>query len=209
MWSCDFFEKILYSNGYRYIAGVDEVGRGALAGPVVAAAVVLDGNGDYEDVRDSKELTAAGRERVAMRLRQEAQAISFGSVDETEIDRINILQATHNAMRQAISNLSITPDVVLVDGFWLPGLDVHCIGIIKGDALSYSIAAASIVAKVRRDSFMASVSTDYPQYDFRRNKGYGTELHRQALALHGPCRYHRKTFAGVSPVDFTGGYNAQ
>src|SRR5512137_1644401 len=113
MWSHDFFEKTLRANGCSVIAGVDEVGRGALAGPVVAAAIVLSGDGDYDDIQDSKALTAASRERLAARLRKEALAFAFGLVDEKEIDRVNILQATHKAMRQAISNLSVVPDAIL------------------------------------------------------------------------------------------------
>ena len=117
MWSHDFFEKTLRTNGCSVIAGVDEVGRGALAGPVVAAAIVLSGDGDYDDIQDSKALTAASRERLAARLRKEALAFAFGLVDEKEIDRINILQATHKAMRQALSNLSVVPDAILVCSF--------------------------------------------------------------------------------------------
>ncbi len=197
MWSHDFFETILRSHGYRIIAGVDEVGRGALAGPVVAAAVVLDGLGDYGEIRDSKVLSPRQRERIAAWIRGESLAMGIGSVTESEIDRINILQATHHAMRSAIESLPVRPDVVLVDGFWLPGIEPHCIGIVHGDSLSYSIAAASIIAKVHRDNFMSSKASDYPEYGFDRHKGYGTREHFAAIGEHGPCPLHRRTFAGV------------
>lgn len=197
MWSHDFFERILRHRGYRSIAGVDEVGRGALAGPVVAAAVMLDGKGDYAEIRDSKVLSAKVRERLSARLRQEAVGFGLASVSETIVDNINILQATHQAMRNALRNLPVQPDVVLVDGFWLPGLDIDCIGIIGGDARSYSIAAASIVAKVHRDGYMSSIAGDYPQYGFDRNKGYGTQVHLEAIRRYGPCPCHRLTFGGV------------
>jgi ribonuclease HII len=201
MWSCDFFEKILRRHGYRIIAGVDEVGRGALAGPVVAAAVVLDGEGDYSEIRDSKVLSPRQRAHLAVRIRGESLAMGIGSVTESEIDRINILQATHIAMRLAIDSLPVRPDAVLVDGFWLPGVEPHCIGIIHGDARSYSIAAASIVAKVHRDTDMISLATRYPHYGFDRHKGYGTREHLEAIAKHGPCPCHRRTFAGVGTPD--------
>jgi ribonuclease HII len=199
MWSHDYFEKALRRNGYRHIAGVDEVGRGALAGPVLAGAVVFDGAGDYSPMRDSKTLSARTRRILSERIHAEAMGVAFGWVSESEIDRINILQATYQAMHQAIANLPITPEIVLVDGFFLPGLELPCIGIIQGDSLSYTIAAASIVAKVKRDAFMISLATEYPQYGFERHVGYGTEFHRQAIAIHGPSPYHRRTFQGVRP----------
>jgi len=205
MWSHDFFERILHGRGYRFVAGVDEVGRGALAGPVVAAAVVLSGDGDYSEIRDSKVLTAHRRTVLSERIRAEALGFAIGSVPEAEVDRLNVLQATHEAMRQAVAGLPHPPDIVLVDGFWLPGLDAPCIGIVDGDALSYSIGAASIVAKVHRDGFMAGQAAEYPQYGFDRNKGYGTETHRQAILEHGPCPIHRRTFGGVRSVPAAGG----
>lgn len=209
MWSHDFFEKTLRTNGCPVVAGVDEVGRGALAGPVVAAAIVLSGNGDYGEIKDSKALTTKSRERLAARLRKEALTYGFGLVDEAEIDRINILQATHKAMRGAISNLSVVPDAILVDGFWLPGLDVHCIGIVHGDSLSYSVGAASIVAKVYRDSLMISLAEDFPEYGFDQHKGYGTQYHRQAIARYGACCHHRMTFRGLRDFRTAGGKNEQ
>ncbi len=206
MWSHDYFEKTLRRNGFLLIAGVDEVGRGALAGPVLAAAVVLDGTGDYSPIRDSKVLSARKRRSLAERIHAEALGIGFGQVSESEIDRINILQATHKAMRQAVANLPLSPDMVLVDGFLLPGLEMPCIGIIDGDSRSYSIAAASIVAKVKRDAIMTSLASEFPQYGFDRNMGYGTEMHRRALTYHGPSPCHRRTFQGVLAM---GGMNGQ
>lgn len=205
MWRQDFFEAILREHRYRMIAGVDEVGRGALAGPVVAAAVILEGEGNYEEIRDSKVLSPRSRERIASQIHKEALAVGLGSVSEFEIDRINILRATHKAMRQAVANLSIKPDMVLVDGFWLPGLKLPCMGIVDGDARSYSVAAASIVAKVYRDSLMVSLGREYPQYGFERNKGYGSEAHRQAIASHGPSPFHRRSFGGVREFIGAGG----
>jgi ribonuclease HII len=199
MWRHDFFEKILRKNGYHNIAGVDEVGRGALAGPVVAAAVVLEEGVNREGIRDSKTLTARQREQLATRLRREALGIGLGSISETEIDRINILQATYKAMHQAIANLPVSPDIVLVDGFWLPDLPMACIGIVKGDSRSYSVAAASIVAKVHRDALLTSLAAEYPAYGFDRHKGYGTPQHLKAIAQHGPCPCHRCSFQGVRP----------
>jgi ribonuclease HII len=206
MWSHDYFEKTLRHNGFLLIAGVDEVGRGALAGPVFAAAVVLDGTGDYSSIRDSKVLSARKRRSLAERIHAEALGVGFGWVSESEIDRINILQATHKAMRQAVANLPVSPDMVLVDGFLLPGIEMPCIGIIDGDSRSYSIAAASIVAKVKRDAFMTSLASEFPQYGFDRNMGYGTEMHRRALSCHGPSPCHRRTFQGVLAM---GGINGQ
>lgn len=199
MWRHDYFEKLLRQNGYRHIAGVDEVGRGALAGPVLAAAVVLDGTGDYSPIRDSKTLSAGKRQMLAERIQSEALGVGLGWVSESEIDRINILQATHKAMRCAISGLPFIPDMVLVDGFFLPGLELPCIGIIKGDSRSYSIAAASIVAKVKRDAYMTALASEYPQYGFERHVGYGTDMHRRAIMAHGPSPCHRQSFQGVRP----------
>jgi len=207
MWGYDFFETILRKHGYSVIAGVDEVGRGSLAGPVVAAAVILECGGDFSDIRDSKVLSARSRDKVAGRIRREAIAIGVGAVGETEIDRINILQATKRAMIQAVSRLPIRPEMVLVDGFWLAGLTVPCMGIVQGDSRSYSIAAASIVAKVQRDKLMTAFAGNFPHYGFERNKGYGSTFHRQAIAEHGPCAIHRRSFGGVREFVAIGGDN--
>jgi ribonuclease HII len=205
MWSHDYFEKTLRQNGFRLIAGVDEVGRGALAGPVFAAAVVLDGLGDYSSIRDSKTLSPRKRQLLAKRIHAEALGVGFGWISESEIDRINILQATYKAMRQAVANLPLSPDMVLVDGFLPPGLEMPCIGIIDGDSRSYSIAAASIVAKVKRDALMTALASDYPQYGFERNMGYGTALHRSAITRYGPSPCHRYSFQGVRTMGGTHG----
>jgi len=197
MWRHDYFEKFLRKNGFRLIAGVDEVGRGALAGPVWAAAVILDGIGAYDEIRDSKALSPCQRTRLAKRIDSEAVGVGHGWISEKEIDEINILQATHKAMRQAICNLPVVPEIVLVDGFLLPGLESPCIGIIEGDSRSYTIAAASIVAKVKRDAFMTALASHYPPYGFDHNMGYGTEFHLRAIASHGPSPCHRRTFQGV------------
>jgi ribonuclease HII len=209
MWNRDYFERTLREHGCRYVAGVDEVGRGALAGPVVAAAVIFDGAGDYDDYRDSKTLSPSRREWLSVRICREAKGVAFGMVSEKVIDKVNILRATHKAMRQAIRNLPLHPDVVLVDGFWLPGLLFPCIGIIGGDDRSYTIAAASIVAKVRRDSLMKAMATRYPHYGFDRNMGYGTPHHLDALACHGPCCRHRRTFERVRGTPTPGGHHGQ
>ena len=207
MWGYGFFEGILRRHGYTAVAGVDEVGRGALAGPVVAAAVVLRGGGDYREIRDTKVLSAGIREVLAERIRREAVAVGLGAVDESEIDRINILQATRKAMIHAVSSLPLRPEMVLVDGFWLPDLDVPCMGIVKGDSRCYAIAAASIVAKVYRDSLMTSLAGTFPYYGFERNKGYGSDFHRRAIAEHGPCPIHRRSFGSVREFAVTGGVN--
>jgi ribonuclease HII len=161
---------------------------------------VLDGTGDYSSIRDSKVLSAWKRRLLAERIQAEALGFGFGCVSESVIDEINILQATLEAMRQAVASLPVLPDMVLVDGFFLPGLVLPCIGIVGGDSRSYSIAAASIVAKVNRDAFMTSLASEYPQYGFDRNMGYGTEFHRRAIASHGPSPYHRRSFKGVRAV---------
>ena len=165
--------------------------------PVAIRVKLADGAGDYSPSRDSKVLRAKTRRLLAGRIEVEALGVGFGSVSEVEIDQINILQASYKAMRQAVANLPIPPDVVLVDGFFLHGLEMPCIGIIGGDSRSYSIAAASIVAKVKRDALMAALASEYPQYGFDRNMGYGTEFHRRAIASQGASPSHRRTFRGV------------
>ena len=209
MWNCDYFEKILHNHGFRFIAGVDEVGRGALAGPVMAAAVVFNGSGDYRDFRDSKTLSPRRREVLSQRIQRLSAAVTFGVASERTVDRVNVLRATQRAMRQAVRSLPVRPDIVLVDGFWLSCLPVPCIGIMDGDARSYTIAAASIVAKVKRDAWMRAASPQYPHYGFERNAGYGTPQHLQALARFGPCRIHRRTFAGVRETLGLGGCDGQ
>jgi ribonuclease HII len=191
------FEKEAYATGYRAVAGIDEAGRGPLAGPVVAAAVVLPPGGDFEAVGDSKELTPSRREVLDAMIRSRALAVGVGLVEAPEIDRINILKATFLAMRIAVGGLQAIPDFLLIDGPYSLPLPVAQRGIPKGDRLSLSIGAASIVAKVHRDRLMREYHLLYPVYGFDRHKGYGSKSHLEALRRHGPCPIHRMTFRGV------------
>lgn len=194
-------EQDFFNLGYNLIGGVDEAGRGPLAGPVVAACVVIDKNFkiDSEDlalVADSKKLTAKKREKLFSIIKEKTLAVEIGLADNTEIDKINILQASFLAMRRAIKKLSIQPDYVLVDGnFRIPKLDKSQTAIIGGDAKVFCIAAASIIAKVSRDWLMSEIDKQYPQYEFIKHKGYGTKRHLELIAQHGPCPLHRFSFA--------------
>lgn len=192
------FEQEARRCGYRRIAGVDEAGRGPLAGPVVAAAVILPVRCRLIGVDDSKQLSASERDRLYAAIMDRAVCVGVGSSTAEEIDRINILEATKLAMRRALAELSPAPDYVLIDAVSLPGVAMPVRPIIKGDALSLSIAAASIVAKVTRDRLMAQLHKAYPQYNFLSHKGYGTEEHLVRLAEYGPSPIHRRTFAPVS-----------
>lgn len=186
-------------HGYVRIAGVDEAGRGPLAGPVVAAAVILPRHADLPPVKDSKQLTPAQRETLASRLETlPGIAIGLAWVDAAEIDRVNILRATHSAMRSALNQLRPPADFALVDGLPVPDLPVPSEAIVKGDALSASIAAASILAKVARDRYMVEADRRHPGYGFARHKGYGTAAHLAALRTLGPCPEHRRSFAPVT-----------
>ncbi len=180
----------------RYICGIDEVGRGPLAGPVVAAAVVLPKDVDIYYLNDSKQLSAKKREELYDEIMKKAIAVGIGFSDEKCIDEINILQANYVAMREAISKLSVKPDILLNDAVNIPEVDIMQVPIIKGDAKSVSIAAASIVAKVTRDRYMVEISEKYPEYDFASNKGYGSAKHIAALKEFGPCEIHRRSFIG-------------
>jgi len=180
------------------VAGVDEAGRGPLAGPVVAAAVILDDLQPIAGLADSKKLTALRRERLFDEIRAKALCCSIAEASVEEIDRLNILQATLLAMRRAVQGLRLKPAQVLVDGNRLPVLDVPAEAIVKGDSLVPAISAASILAKVHRDRWCAQVHLDFPQYGFDGHKGYGTAAHMQALQLHGPCVHHRLSFAPVA-----------
>ena len=183
-------------SSYCYICGIDEVGRGPLAGPVVAGAVILPKNEKILYLNDSKQLSAAKREELYDVIREKAVAVSVGMADHKRIDEINILQATYEAMRQAIMKLAVKPDILLNDAVTIPQVDIVQVPIIKGDAKSCSIAAASIIAKVTRDRIMEEMDSVYPGYGFARNKGYGTAEHIAALKHAGPCPLHRKTFIG-------------
>ncbi len=191
------FEKRLYRNGVKHAAGVDEVGRGPLAGPVVAAAVILPPAGDFEGVADSKVLSARRRAACDDLIRRQAVAIGIGLVDEREIDEINILQAAVKAMQQAVSQLDPEPEYILVDGIWPIPVLIPQEAIPGGDGRSISIAAASIIAKVYRDALMDKYHEEYPQYNFARHKGYATKEHLDAIQKYGCCPIHRRTFRGV------------
>lgn len=191
------FEKAALAKGYKVIAGIDEAGRGPLAGPVVSAAAVLPIDFAVADVTDSKKLTPPRRHALYDQIYNHAAAIGIGIVDPAEIDRINILQAALLSMRMAVENLRPRPDFLLIDGTFPIPLACDQKPLAKGDGLSVSIAAASIVAKVTRDRLMARYHLDYPQYDFSRHKGYSTRAHREAIKAHGCCPIHRRSFKGV------------
>ena len=178
----------------RYICGIDEVGRGPLAGPVVACAVVLPKDVDIYYLNDSKQLSEKKREQLYDEIMEKAVAVGIGFADEKCIDEINILQADYVAMRQALSKLSVKPDILLNDAVIIPEVDIPQEKIIKGDTKSVSIAAASIVAKVTRDRFMVEMEDKYPGYGFAGNKGYGSAKHIEAIKTIGPCEIHRRTF---------------
>jgi ribonuclease HII len=194
------WERRVQTEAICYIAGVDEAGRGPLAGSVVAAAVILPLDFDVLGVNDSKTLTHIQRESLYTQIIAHALAYSIAEASPAEIDKINILRATHLAMRRAVAGLAISPDAVLVDGRPVPNLHTNCHSIIKGDSISLSIAAASILAKVTRDKQMVEAATLYPQYGFERHKGYGAEEHLAALRQHGPCPLHRRSFAPLSQM---------
>ncbi len=192
------FEDEARSRGHQLIAGVDEVGRGALAGPVVAAAVILNPAAALpEGLDDSKKLTARARERIGEELRQSVLAYSIGLVEPEEIDRINILEATRRAMLMALNELDPCADFVLIDALHLKECSLPQRAIIRGDSVSASIAAASVIAKTHRDALMRRLHDVYPHYNFAQHVGYGTRAHYAALRQHGACPIHRKSFRGV------------
>ena len=179
---------------FSYICGIDEAGRGPLAGPVVAGAVVLPKDCRILYVNDSKKLSEKKREMLYDVILNEAVSVGVGIVSPERIDEINILNATYEAMREAINNLTVKPDILLNDAVTIPGVDIEQVPIIKGDAKSLSIASASIIAKVTRDRLMYHYDELYPEYGFAKHKGYGTKLHTDVLKEIGPCPIHRKTF---------------
>ena len=179
---------------YSYICGIDEVGRGPLAGPVVAGAVILPKDCQILYLNDSKQVSASRRDELFDEIQEMAVASAVGIVSPQRIDEINILQATYEAMRQAIDGLGITPDMLLVDAVTIPNVSIRQTGIIKGDAKSVSIAAASILAKVTRDRMMEEYDKLYPEYGFAKHKGYGSKQHTDAIHEYGPCPIHRRTF---------------
>lgn len=192
-------ENELYLAGFNFIGGADEVGRGPLAGPVVCAAVILPKNSNIIGIDDSKKLSAKKREELYDKIIADAISYSIEYVFEDEIDDINILNATKKCMSKAINNLSVKPDIMLIDA--LTGLDIKCESraIVHGDAINYCIGAASILAKVSRDRFMDALDEKYPVYGFKQNKGYGTKQHIDALYKYGPSEVHRKTFLKFLP----------
>lgn len=192
-----FHEREARSRGFQLVVGIDEVGRGPLAGPVVAAAVILPYDAHLPGVRDSKKLRPSAREVCCREILSCSPNVGIGLVEAAEIDRINILQATFLAMMKAVEELRVTPDFLLIDGPYTLPLDIPQKGIPQGDQKSLSIAAASIVAKVNRDRLMTRYHDLYPAYGFNENKGYGSRRHMEAIRLHGPCRLHRKSFRGV------------
>jgi len=188
------FELRARRRGFDAIAGVDEAGRGPLAGPVVAAAVILPSGYTNGEIRDSKKLTPRKRESLYTAIRNDAISVGLGVIEASVIDRINILQATLSAMKVAVSNLSPQPDYILIDGINTIHTSLPQETIIRGDSLSISVAAASIIAKVSRDHIMDRYHVLYPQYNFLKNKGYGTEEHREAVKEYGRCKIHRRSF---------------
>lgn len=194
------FEKQAMLNGYKIIAGVDEAGRGPLAGPVVSAAVVLPEAFDIPGINDSKKLSEKKRDALFPVIQAHAIAFGIGVADHEEIDRINILQASLLSMKRAVEALQLTPDYLLIDGKFKIDSTIDQRPVIKGDALSRSIAAASIIAKVTRDRIMADLDAQYPQYGLKRHKGYPTKAHKEAILTHGPSPVHRRSFKGVKDI---------
>ncbi len=193
-------EDLVRGCGYGRIAGVDEVGRGSLAGPVMAAAVIVEPGKMVPGVDDSKSLSGVQRQRLAAAIRRAHPVCAVAAVSPLEIDRINILQATRRAMKQALEALAPAPDLALVDAVRLSSaLPFPCLPVIRGDQISYAVACASILAKVERDGLMTELDREFPVYGFAGNKGYGSPSHRRALAEHGPCEVHRLTFRSVLP----------
>ena len=194
------FEDQAKESGYGWIAGIDEAGRGPLAGPVVSASVILPEKFSDPAVLDSKKITPAGREKLYQKIFDNALHVGVGVAHPDEIDRVNILRASLNSMKRSCQNLGRMPDYLLIDGKFGVDLPIDQISLVKGESRSISIAAASIVAKVTRDRMMAQFHEQYPVYGFDRHKGYPTKLHKERILNNGPCPIHRKTFKGVREV---------
>jgi len=192
------YEEELYDNGYKNVCGIDEAGRGPLAGPVVVAACIMPPFLRIDGINDSKQLSEKKREELYKIIVKEALAYSVVFINEKDIDNLNILNATKKGMLKCLENIKVKPDYVLIDAVELTELKVESKAIIHGDALSASIAAASILAKVTRDHYMEAMDKKYPNYGFARHKGYGTKAHLEALEKYGPCAIHRKTFTPVN-----------
>jgi ribonuclease HII len=194
-------DEDLRNNGFQRIAGIDEAGRGPLAGPVVAAAVVLKGDTRITGLRDSKKVPEKERESLFIEIRDTALDIGIGIVNHEDIDRINILRASKLAMKLAIQNLSELPDFLVIDAVSLPSVPIKQLFPIKGESVSASVAAASIIAKVTRDRLMLEYHNQYPQYNFNKHKGYSTKEHMELIQLYGPCPIHRKSFCKVMTLE--------
>ena len=188
------YENLAYADGFEVVCGIDEAGRGPLAGPVYAAAVILPKGHIVEGVNDSKKISEKKRDMLYDKIIEECVDYSIGVATEKEIDEINILQATFLAMRRAVEGLSVKPDIALIDGNKTPNLDIEQRAIIKGDSKSANISAASIIAKVSRDRYMLEMAEKYPEYQFEKHKGYGTKLHYEMLEKYGLSDIHRRTF---------------
>jgi ribonuclease HII len=202
------YELALHARGIRWIAGIDEAGRGPLAGPVAAAAIILPGNFTCAGLDDSKKISPRKRELLYEQLTTHPEiSWAVATADREEIDRLNILRATHLAMRRAAESLSTTPDHCLIDGLPVRDFPFPHDAIVKGDGLSLSIAAASIIAKVTRDRIMRELDQEFPQFGFAKHQGYGTKAHLEALRTHGPCCHHRRSFQPVAQLtlSFDGG----
>lgn len=188
------YEKLYSQKGYKAICGVDEAGRGPLAGPVCAAAVIFPEGFIIEGVDDSKKLTEKKREKLFDKIKEEAVAYSIAWASVDEIEKLNILNAAMLAMKRAVEGLSVQADFAMIDGNKTPDIKIPCVSIVKGDALSQSIGAASILAKVSRDRLMLDMAKKYPEYHFEKHKGYGTQLHRDMILKYGVCEIHRPSF---------------
>jgi ribonuclease HII len=198
------FEKHLWTKGIALVAGIDEAGRGPLAGPVVSAAVIVPAGFSCPGVNDSKQLAAPIREQLFEELTAPGLLVSYGVgvAEPVEIDRINILRATYLAMQRAVLSLSVQPEHLLIDGLPVPAFQIPQTAIVDGDAKSLSVAAASIIAKVTRDRMMRKWHSEFPLYEFHQNKGYGTPAHIEKLQIHGPCPIHRRSFEPVAQTYF-------
>ncbi|NWF75176.1 MAG: ribonuclease HII [Nitrospirae bacterium] len=195
------YDETLRKKGFKIIAGIDEAGRGPLAGPVVAASVILKEGIKIDGLRDSKKVSPKDREILYSKIKKTSLDIGIGIVDNEDIDRLNILKATRLAMQLAVNNLSILPDLLIIDALSLPLIKIKQISPIKGESVSASVAAASILAKVVRDRIMLDYHKQYPCYNFEKHKGYSTKEHLEMIRLYGPCPIHRKSFCRVMTLD--------